>query len=223
MESVKLNTVSTVDAIRNALESDILCLRFAPGEKITESDLAVRYGVSRNTVREAIAHLLAQGLLTKVANKGVSVRRFTVQDVQEIFHLRAMLEMEAVRTILRNGISLEPLYAIVEELESKNRHIQWDDYVRADICFHRELVSAAGSSRLVRLYDTILTEVKLCIYQTRNYVEVPTGNTNSHRFLLDAICSGDPESSIELLKNHIEHVIKRYCAGLIVMDKAKEH
>lgn len=219
MESIKLNTVSTVDAVRNALEQDILSLQFAPGEKITESDLAIRYSVSRNTVREAIAHLLAQGLLTKVANKGVSVRRFTVQDVQEIFHLRALLELEAVNTILAAKTQPSTLFHIVDELESLNRQQQWDDYVRADIRFHRALVAAAGSTRLTKLYDTILTEVKLCIYQTRNYVSIPENNNATHRILMDAICSGDAAASGQLLKNHIEHVIKRYCSGLIAMDQ----
>ena len=221
VESIKINTVSTVDAVCSALESDILSLQFAPGEKITESDLAIRYSVSRNTVREAVAHMLAQGLLTKVANKGVSVRRFTVQDVQEIFHLRALLELEAVNTILAAKIQPGNLYSIVEELETLNRQEQWDDYVRADIRFHSGLVAAAGSARLVKLYDTILTEVKLCIYQTRNYVAVPEGSNTTHRILLDAICSGDATASKELLKKHIEHVIKRYCAGLVEMEKSK--
>ena len=219
MESVKLNTVSTVDAVRSSLECDILSLQFAPGEKITESELAIRYGVSRNTVREAVAHLLAQGLLTKVANKGVSVRRFTVQDVQEIFHLRGLLELEAVNSILAAKTQPNHLYPIVDELESLNRQEQWDEYVQADIRFHSGLVAAAGSTRLDKLYDTILAEVKLCIYQTRNYVAIPEGNNATHRILLDAICSADAAASRQLLKNHIEHVIKRYCSGLIAMDQ----
>ena len=219
MESVKLNTVSTVDAVCNALESDILSLRFAPGEKVIESDLAVRYGVSRNTIREAVAHLLAQGLLTKVANKGISVRRFTVTDVQEIFHLRAMLEIEAVNSILKAGTVPTNLYAVVEALEAINRPEQWDEYVCLDIRFHRELVAAAGSTRLSKLYDTIITEVKLCIFQTRNYVKIPNKHNASHREIVDALCSGDKKTTTDLLKDHIEHVIKRYCAGLIAMDK----
>lgn len=220
MDLVQLNTVSTVDAVRNALEADILSLRFAPGEKVTESDLSSRYGVSRNTIREAVAHLLAQGLLTKIANKGVYVRRFTVTDVQEIFHLRSLLELEAVRSISASGDTPSHLFEIVDELEHIDRHAKWDDYVRADILFHSGLVAAAKSPRLQKLYDTILTEVKLCIYQTRNYVQIPNGNTASHRLILDAICSQDTDTAIKLLREHIEHVIKRYCAGLLAMDQS---
>lgn len=219
MESAPIQTISTVEAVRSALEKDILSLTFTPGERIIEGDLATRYGVSRNTVREAVAHLLAGGLLTKVANKGVSVRRFTVNDVQEIFHLRTLLETEAVKTIIEAKIIPNELYTIVSELESINRQQQWDEYVQADIRFHSNLVSFAGSPRLCKLYDSILTEVKLCIYQTRNHVTVPEGNAASHRILLDAICQGNYSTASKLLKSHIEHVIKRYSSGLIAMDQ----
>lgn len=219
MGSVQLNTVSTVDAVRSALENDILSLRFAPGEKVTETDLVSRYGVSRNTIREAVAHLLNQGLLTKIANKGVYVRRFTVEDVQEIFHLRSLLEIEAARSIISSGAAPTHLFKIVNELERIDRLERWDDYVRTDIMFHSALVAAANSPRLSRLYDTILTEVKLCIYQTRNYVQIPNGNAASHRVILEAICAQDTDAATTLLKDHIEHVIKRYCAGLLAMDQ----
>ncbi len=221
MESSPIQIVSTVDAVRSALEKDILCQTFTPGERIIENELAARYGVSRNTVREAIAHLLARGLLTKVANKGVSVKRFTVNDVQEIFHLRTLLETEAVATIINSKIVPRELYAIVNELESINRQQQWDEYVQADIRFHSKLVSLAGSPRLFNLYDSIITEVKLCIYQTRNHVTIPKSNNASHRILADTICKGDFSLSAELLKSHIEHVIKRYCSGLVAMDQSK--
>ena len=67
MSTVRLNTVSTVDAICAMLEDDIYSLHYPPGARISEKDLTNRYGVSRNTVREAIAFFLSNGLLEKVA------------------------------------------------------------------------------------------------------------------------------------------------------------
>ena len=221
MDSVQLNLVSTVDAVRSALEADILRVRFAPGEKIPESELAVRYGVSRNTVREAVAHLLAQGLLTKVANKGVYVRKFTEADIREIFHLRSLLELEALRGIDPGRIPAH-LFDIARELEQIDRQENWDGYVQADIRFHAELVAASGSSRLSRLYDTILTEVKLCIYQTRNYVDIPSGSDPSHRHILEVLSTGDAEEAAELLRQHIAQVITRYCTGLQAMQQKQK-
>lgn len=222
MEPIQLNVVSTVDAICSALEADILSLRFAPGEKITESNLAARYGVSRNTVREAVAHLLAQGLLTKIANKGVYVRKFTAADIQEIFHLRSLLELEALRSIAATGKIPEGMFSLAQELEQIDRQENWDDYVRADIRFHASLVEASGSPRLARLYDTILTEVKLCIYQTRNFVAIPSGSDPSHRQILETLRAGASEEAALLLQLHIAQVITRYCTGLQAMEQNKK-
>ena len=218
MNSVQLNLVSAVDAVCAALETDILNLHFAPGAKITESALSERYGVSRNTVREAVAHLLAQGYLTKIANKGVYVRKFTATDVQEIFHLRSLLELEAVNLLAASGQIPEVLYVILQQLESFDRVAQWDDYVRLDIQFHSALVAAADSPRLARLYETILTEVKLCIYQTRNFVTIPAGKDASHRQILSALQAKEYDTAANLLRQHIQQVITRYCAGLEAME-----
>ena len=219
MNSVQLNLVSAVDAVCAALETDILNLHFAPGAKITESVLSERYGVSRNTVREAVAHLLAQGYLTKIANKGVYVRKFTATDVQEIFHLRSLLELEAVNLLAASGQIPEVLYVILQQLESFDRVAQWDDYVRLDIQFHSALVAAANSPRLARLYETILTEVKLCIYQTRNFVTIPAGKDASHRQILSALQAKEYDTAANLLRQHIQQVITRYCAGLEAMEQ----
>lgn len=219
MDSIKINAVSTVEAVRNALEQDILNIHFAPGEKIAESDLTVRYGVSRNTIREAIAHLLTQGLLTKVANKGVYVQQFTPQDIREIFQLRSLLELEAARSIINSSADISFLYPLVEQLERTDRNCNWHEYVQADISFHSELVAAAGCSRLKKLYDTILTEVKLCIYQTRNFVPVSVPNQSTHRMILDAMTQKKEATVCRLLNDHICHVVKRYCAGISAMNQ----
>lgn len=219
MNSVQLNLVSAVDAVCTALESDILNLHFAPGAKITESVLADRYGVSRNTLREAVAHLIAQGYLTKIANKGVYVREFTAADVREIFHLRELLELEAVNMIAAAGEFPTALPDVLQELETYDRVGQWDEYVRLDIQFHTGLVAAANSPRLSKLYDTILNEVKLCIYQTRNFVTIPAGRDSSHRQILDALQSREFDTAASLLRQHIEQVITRYCNGLEAMKQ----
>ena len=220
MDTVRSSTLSTVESICSALENDILSLQFSPGEKITETSLAARYSASRNTLREAIAHLIGQGLLTKVANKGIYVRKFTVADIQEIFHLRSLLEQEAVRMIIDQDIDASTIYDSVDILESLDRQKAWDAYVRADIAFHSALVAAAGSQRLTKLYNSILTEVKLCIYQTSHYTPIAKSNNITHRAVLDAIVQSDTAAPT-LLSKHIAHVVNRYCSGLIAMANAQ--
>ncbi len=218
MNSVQLTTVSTVDAICRALEHDIFSLHFAPGEKITEQELVERYHVSRNTLREAITQLRVQGLLTKEANKGVSVKKLSVEDVKEIFHLRALLEQEAVRRILANGNIPAHLGEHVEAMEGSGQPVSLEDKMRSDFLFHSGLVAASGSTRLQKLYDTIQTEGKLCIYQTSRYVPFSGDNPVSHRLILETLQKGDCETTQRLIEQHIFHVIEPYCAGVAAWE-----
>ena len=100
MEREQLRTVSTVEAVSTALEEDIYALRYEMGEKIKETDLVLRFNVSRNTIREALAYLTSKGLLEKVTNKGIYVKEIMAADIVEIFHLRQLLEAEAIREII---------------------------------------------------------------------------------------------------------------------------
>ena len=218
MSTVRLNTVSTVDAICAMLEDDIYSLHYPPGARISEKDLTNRYGVSRNTVREAIAFFLSNGLLEKVANKGVYVRSVTVESVQEIFHLRELLEGEAIRMILSSGPVPPELFRAAEDVCRIDPAVDWKASINADMAFHKLLVQCSQSERLVRLYESILAEVKLCVYQSYEfivlkYVPVRTENAAQHMSILRAMQAGDLGLALKQLSIHIDSAVNRYVDG----------
>lgn len=213
MDNVRLKTVSTVEAVCQTLENDVFSLYYAPGAKITESDLSIRYGVSRNTLREAIARLLSCGLLVKYPNRGVYVREITFEDVREIFHLREILESEAVRELADIGVLPPELYDYADELANSDFENDWMSYAYADSRFHELLVSAAGSPRLMRLYESIIVEVKLCIFQSRGVVPFCRSNAEQHRLLLDAIAQSDVAGALDILAKHNASAVRRYEDG----------
>ena len=213
MDVVRLKTVSTVEAVCQTLENDVFSLHYAPGAKITESDLSVRYGVSRNTLREAIARLLSCGLLVKYPNRGVYVREITFEDVRDIFHLRELLEAEAVRQLADIDVLPPELYDYAEELSSCDFENDWMSYAYTDSRFHELLVSAAGSPRLSRLYESLIVEVKLCIFQSRGVVPFCQASAEQHRLLLDAISQRDVDTALTILSSHNESAVRRYEAG----------
>ena len=229
MGMVQLNTVSTVDAVCEALENDIFHLRFPPGSRITEADLTSRYGVSRNTIREAIAFLLANGLLERIANKGVSVRRISSNELLELFRLRELLEREAMTQIIQAGVIPADLIHYVEELEQVDASVYWDEkvidnYVRSDIRFHQQLVAAAGSPRLNRLYDTIIAEVMYCMYLSHSRIpitqeniekhRIPTERVDHHRKILEALENEDLELANEVIAKHMKAAFEQYYLDL---------
>lgn len=207
MADVRMNLVSAVDAVSMALSQDIFSLTFAPGTKLTEADLAERYCVSRNTIREAIAHLVNSGILVKVANRGIYIKKITIQDVRELFHLRKLFELEAVSGIGRRGVIPPALSAALIELQKADAHQDWGAFVDADAQFHLCLVEAAGSSRLTRLYQTIASEIKLCIAQSRRLLDDHHENMYDHRVILELLIKKDTEGAANFLARHLDSAV----------------
>lgn len=210
MQDPCLKTVSTVDAVYHALTRDILSMAFPPGARIAETALCERYGISRNTLREGVSLLLAHGLLVKIPNKGIFVRKLELCDVQEIFRLRGLLELEAVRCIMESeNIPIE-LVQMVNIMESNSEEEDWESCLEADIQFHNTLVKSANSPRLERLYDAIFAEVKLCVFQSRFVATFNPEGTAQHRSLLSAMESGDLAAAQAVLTEHIDSALKNY-------------
>ena len=203
---------SVVDSVYVTLADDIFSMRFPPGAKITETALCERYGVSRNTLREAVALLLSHGLLVKIANKGIYVRELNYTDVKEIFRLRELLELEAIRSIMDSGnIPLE-LVQLVNQIDSNVTEDSWEANLNADVKFHSYLVIGANSPRLQRLYSAIFAEVKLCIYQSRHIVPINPNNSAHHRKILTAMENDELEGAQRLLSEHIHAAVESYRA-----------
>lgn len=82
-----------------ALEEDVVFGRLHPRERLVEDDLMARFDVKRHVAREALAALDRMGLIERRKNVGALVRSFSTQEVQELYELRGMLEVEAARKI----------------------------------------------------------------------------------------------------------------------------
>src|SRR5205823_2477029 len=80
------------DLMVELLRDAILSGELAPGERLLQEELADRFDVSPTPVREAIQQLVAEGVLSHSPYKGVQVAEVEVEDVQEIYLIRAALE-----------------------------------------------------------------------------------------------------------------------------------
>lgn len=210
LQSIQVRPVSAVEAVCAALENDIYSINYLPGERIVEGDLASRYCVSRNTVREAVAFLISSGLLVKEVNKGIYVRKINSDDIREIFHLRELLENEAIRMILSCEAIPVELMQLAEKIEHIDPVVDWDAHIDADIAFHETLIKAAKSTRLAKLYDCIIAEVKLCIYQSHTKVPTKKENIHQHQEILKAMRQDDLQTATYLMSQHIESAIRSY-------------
>lgn len=150
--------------IADILRERIIRGDLKPGTPLTEARFAKAFQVSRNTVREALALLTRDGIATQSAHRGVSVSVMTAADVREIFQVRRLCELSAIDAARSaTGKDLAALGKAVQSLRVLPEDADWRDIVDADLNFHRTLVEIMGNSRLQAMFESLLTELRLCI------------------------------------------------------------
>ena len=198
-----LATVSTVQAAANALREQILDGQIQPGARLRETEFAERLGIARHSFRAATQILITEGLLLREPNRGVQVPVLDPDDLIDVFRLRTALELEAVRLVIASGEIPEQVSESVRELSGVGDEAPWRSVVEPDMRFHRAIIDAAGSPRLVRAYTSVQSEILLCLVQLRPYYHRPAEVAAEHEELIAALRAGDPERAEELFRTHL--------------------
>lgn len=214
LHSVRLNTVSTVDAAANVLRELILDGELEPGERLREAEYAERLGIARHTFRAATQILISEGMLHREPNRGVQVRTLTAEDIVDAFRLRAALETEAVRLVIAAGRVPEGARQAAEDLSAVPDGAPWRSVVEPDMRFHRAIIDAAESERISRAYTGVQSEVLLCMVQLRPHYERPSQVAEEHTELLAAIVDADPVRADELFRRHLSEAVQNLSTAL---------
>lgn len=213
MSEPALKAVSVSAALTEALRQRILGGDITPGTPLPEPELAATYGVARPTVRAALQELVGMGLLRREANRSAYVPELSGDDVRDVFLVRRSLECDAVRTLVEQRARPPRAEQAVRKLESFRKNVEWSAIVDSDLEFHRALIEAVGSSRLVRLYAMLLDEIRLSLAQLRPAYESPAALAAEHRALLEAIAAGDRAAAISLLDDHLAQAVAALTSG----------
>ena len=174
-----------------------------PGERISEAEIARRYGVARPSVRAALQVLVQDGSLRREPNRSVYVPRLSDADVRDLFAVRTMVEIEAVRRLSAGAVPAGAVRAL-RALEALHEDDPWGDVVRADLAFHQALVDAVGSPRLTRIFATIRDEVRLSIAQLRPLYSSPVALAKEHAALLSVMGGGSVTAAVDAMRRHLE-------------------
>ena len=202
-ETVRLDTVSTVDAAANVLRELILDGQLEQGARLREAEFAERLGIARHSFRAATQILIGEGLLRREPNRGVHVPVFEPDDLIDVFRLRTALEVEAVRLVVAAGRVPEAAEDSVRELSALGDDAPWRAVVEPDMRFHRSIIDASGSERMMRAYATVHSEVLLCLVWLRPHYERPSQVAAEHEELIAAMRAGDADRAEDLFRAHL--------------------
>ncbi|MGN6187869.1 MAG: GntR family transcriptional regulator [Conexibacter sp.] len=199
-----IEPVSTVEAIRRALEQLAYSGPLAAGTPLREHDLAERFAVGRHSVRAALSELVRDGIAIHEPNRGVFARHFSLEQIADIYHLRGAVETEAVRAIHDRRLPRHHVDAALAQLARLERGAEVEDMVVAGVGVHRAIVAEPESPRLLRAFDSMLRALRVALAQAQVAVEpeTPAAVLREHRQLVDDIWTLPRAAAVERIRAH---------------------
>lgn len=204
---------SLTSQIYEKIKQDIIENKLKRGEKISTSEIALKYEVSYTPAREAIKSLTKDGLIISVTNKEHKVINPTEKELFEFMEIRKMCECYAVNKIIKNlgdkvVKDLENQLKILKSSEKKVNTIR--DFYLIDIDFHTNLVKSSNNLKLLEIYNKISNIVNIMIYKIDNRKEIANVFFKQHIDILQSILNKDNEKAMASLEKHIDYSFK-YC------------
>jgi DNA-binding GntR family transcriptional regulator len=199
----------TAQLIADQLREQIIQGTFRPGEQINESILATQLRTSRGPVREALQRLCQEGILISRRNRGVFVLELATGDIKEIYAVRETVELAAADALLNESRTrvrdtCEALKAVLRDMAKQVAVSDWQALARLDMDFHSTLVAGAGNTRLIRIYNTLAAESRMCILSLEvSYPRIDV-LVQEHQNILDLLEEGDKEGLHKAIKRHME-------------------
>lgn len=193
------------DQVRTA----ILRGQFAPGQHLREDELAGLLRVSRGPIREALAVLEREGLVTVAPHRGATVVQLTPADLTEVYCLRTGLEVVATQLAVRHGTEQDfaEAEAVLKEFaRALKGRINEQDAARLDLEFHDVFYRAARNARLLESWRGLRSQVFLFLLE-RNVAnrDWRMKSITGHAEILDAVRSRDEALAVDLISGHISY------------------
>jgi DNA-binding GntR family transcriptional regulator len=187
------------------------------GVAMTEAVLCRRLKVSRGAIRDALAQLESQGLIERKKKKGTLLRRPTLKEIIDLWDSRSALEGVAAR-LAASKIRTEDQKKLSDLIDKRDAAAARNDQKQVDqgdIDFHQLIIDIADNGcvrdivRNIHLFDRIFR------YPPRAYSLDDENSTYSHRAIIDALASNDPDRAEDVMKRHIQHAKKRRVESMI--------
>jgi len=193
------------DTALEQLRLAIMIGQLAPGQRLVERTICEQLGVSRTVVRECIRHLESEHLVTFSAG-GSSVAVLESDEIRQIYHLRAMLESEAVRHCAEQA-SPELVEILQEGLTQIRDNLHAGDVVEAlahSYAFYERLFVTAGMTVAWELTERLNGRIGRLRFITLSTKERSVKGPNNLQEIVNNIAKGDSKAAVKACRKHVE-------------------
>lgn len=208
------------DIVFQTLRKAILNGELEPGERLMETQLGEKLGVSRTPIREAIRKLELEGLVIMVPRKGAQVAQFTGKDIQDVLEVRASLEALAAKLACKHmdERSFLKLQLIIAEYEYAAKEDDIEVMIQKDIEFHDTIACASQNEKLIQLYNNMREQVQRYRITYLKNTEESNVVIAEHNEMLAALKNRDSDLASKLATEHIE----TQCSSIMKFIRSKK-
>jgi DNA-binding GntR family transcriptional regulator len=200
------------------LRTAILHGYFGPGERLREEALPKSMGVSRGPIREAFTQLEREGLVVIQRNRGTFVARLTMEDAEEIYSLRRVLERLAIERVVAcaTEAQLDAMQQVIDTMAAcTERGITEQEAAELDVEFHEMLYQASDHKRLYDCWVNLRRQIHILLL-SRNVADADyrVVTVSSHQVILDALRERDAARGGALIEDHLRGSYERVTGSM---------
>lgn len=192
----------TVTKLRDAILSGM----FQPGERLVESDLCQRMGVSRTSIREALRRLEAERLVTIIPNRGPSVTEITWESAREIYEVRALLEGQAAAAFAEraSAAELDEMRRALADFEAAVAQNDSLKRLTTTERFYKVILDGCGNRVIAELLEGLIARITFLRARSMSRPGRSKLSAAEMRRMLRAIESGKPRAAQKAATDHVK-------------------
>ncbi len=207
-----LRQPTLVDSAAAAIRSAILSGRIRPGERLVEAELARNLHISRGPIREALALLSKDGLVTNVPRHGKFVQDLSPRLVDELYSLRRVIEPYAATRVIErlDDGARDQLEGALGSIAAAVSAEDAQRLAHQDLAFHELIYTLADHELLRRTWqENIAGKLHILLNVTTRTLPGLEDAERQHRLILDPIVAGDAAAARAQLEQHIDEAAAR--------------
>jgi len=201
-----------------ALRNSIMLGKLTPGQRLVERVLGEQLQVSRTVIRECIRHLESERLVTIIPNSGPIVTILSNAEIREIYHLRALLEAEAVHQCAKKITPAEgkKLLELVDRIETKLKSQQVIKALELTTQLYRKIFQIGELAITWDLIEQLNSRISQLRMRSLDSTARRKAGPKSLRNMVASIAKKSPVKAAQACKEHVEQAMQ---AGLKETDK----
>lgn len=175
-----------------------------PGTKLPEVELTRQLDISRHTLRSGFQILASEGLVERHPNRGVFVHQPSAQDIAEVYRVRRVLEVGAVRTAEFPAEELEALHRIVSAAELARERGDIPAMAQANQVFHRTIAAQVRSAMIDALMEQVLARMRLAFHAKSEQPSFHHAYIDRNRELARLLSQKDRQAAEDYLLEYLD-------------------